>query len=126
MTDTAEEPFATWAILELMGHRRLAGYVTSVEIAGKGMLRIDCPVEDRTVTQFYSPAAMYALTPVSEDVARSVAKRNTPEPVHRWELPAAPEIEDAEVHDSPVECRACGDHLELSSELDEGICVNCR
>lgn len=32
-----------WTILELMGHRRLSGYVTEVEVAGAGMLRLDVP-----------------------------------------------------------------------------------
>lgn len=31
----------TWAILELMGHRRLAGFITEQEIGGSAMLRLD-------------------------------------------------------------------------------------
>lgn len=38
-----DETFEGWAILELMGHRRLAGYVREVEVAGAGMLRLDIP-----------------------------------------------------------------------------------
>jgi hypothetical protein len=37
------EPFEGWAILELMGHRRLAGRVSEIEIAGAKMLRLDVP-----------------------------------------------------------------------------------
>jgi hypothetical protein len=91
------DKFEGWAILELMGHRRLAGYVREQEIAGAGMLRIDVPGEvgdgigplSTIATQFYSPAALYCLTPTTEEVARAVAKRSQPEPVHRWELPPA-------------------------------------
>lgn len=85
-TDT----FEGWAILELMGHRRLAGYVTEQEIAGAGMLRIDVPGEGEEVqaTQFYSPSSLYCLTPVTEEVARGLAARTRPAPVQRWELPA--------------------------------------
>jgi hypothetical protein len=91
--------FEGWAIIELMGHRRLAGWVSEIEIAGKGMLRLDVPGEipSETVegpdtgeweaTQFYSPAALYCLTPVTGAMARGVAARNRPEPVARWELP---------------------------------------
>lgn len=43
MSDTDRTPFEGWAILELMGHRRLAGYVRETELAGTGMLRLDVP-----------------------------------------------------------------------------------
>jgi hypothetical protein len=99
MTATAD-PFAGWAILELMGHRRLAGYVREVELAGTGLLRLDVPdptlqgvaldpldPECWSATQFYSPAALYCLTPTTEDVARKVAAGSDPAPVKRWELP---------------------------------------
>jgi hypothetical protein len=86
----APPPFEGWAILELMGHRRLAGYVQAQEIAGAGMLRIDVPGDDGPVaTQFYSPAAVYCITPTTEAIARSVAKKSQPTPVQRWELSAA-------------------------------------
>jgi hypothetical protein len=86
MTNTAR--FEGWCVLELMGHRRLAGMVTEVEIAGSGMLRIDVPGEDGpTATQFYSPSAVYAITPTTEAIARGFARRYRPEPVQRWELP---------------------------------------
>lgn len=89
MSEDRKEPFASWAILELLGHRRLAGYVTEQEVAGAGMLRIDVPMPDgKTATQFYSPAALYCLTPTTEEIARAVALRGTPAPVHAWELPA--------------------------------------
>lgn len=86
-----------WAILELMGHRRLGGYVQEQEIAGHGMLRIDVPSEEdgkALATQFYSPSALYCLTPTTEEMARAVAKRNQPAPVTRWELTAGREEDD--------------------------------
>ncbi|MFH0899046.1 MAG: hypothetical protein V2A73_00300, partial [Pseudomonadota bacterium] len=70
-----KQPFAEWAILELLGHRRLAGYVTEQEIAGAGLLRIDVPGDDGVVaTQFYSPASLYCMTPTTEEIARAVAR----------------------------------------------------
>jgi hypothetical protein len=85
----AAERFADWAIVELMGHRRLAGYLSEIEIAGKGFLRLDVPGEVEA-TQLYNPAAVYAITPTSEETARQVAALSRPAPVSRWELPAAP------------------------------------
>lgn len=40
---SSESHFEGWAILELMGHRRLAGYVSECEVAGTKLLRIDVP-----------------------------------------------------------------------------------
>lgn len=99
VNDQEKPLFEGWAVLELMGHRRLAGYVSEQEIAGKGFLRLDVPDGDTTAaTQFYSPASVYCLTPTTEDIARSVAKRNQPTPVQRWELPAGkPHPDDFEV-----------------------------
>lgn len=86
---SSNDLFAEWCILELMGHRRLAGFVRDVELAGSRFLRLDVPGEDGTVaTQFYSPAAVYCMTPTTEEIARAVALGNRPAPVTRWELPA--------------------------------------
>lgn len=79
--------FESWAVLELMGHRRLAGYLTEVDLAGGRFLRIDVPMADGTMaTQLYSPAAVYAITPASEEIAYVVARQNQPQPLHYFEL----------------------------------------
>lgn len=72
-----------WCVIELMGHRRLTGRVSEEQIAGAAFLRLDVP-SDPPVTQFYSPSAVYCITPTTEDVARKAMAR--PEPVSRWEL----------------------------------------
>ena len=89
MADT----FAEWVILELLGHRRLAGYLTEQQIAGASFLRLDVPSEP-PATQYYAPSSVYAITPTTEEMARQVARRNRPAPVQRWELPAAEEHDD--------------------------------
>lgn len=101
-TDTAAaDSFDEWAILEILGHRRLAGRVSEVQVAGAGFLRIDIPV-DPPMSQLYSPGSVYAISPVAEEVARRVAARYAPTPIHRWELdpPAHAEVEDmaADLH----------------------------
>ena len=86
-----ETKFEEWAILELMGHRRLAGKVTDAVIGGGAFLRIDIPNKDGNyTTQYYSPGSVYCLTPTTEEIARMVAKQSQPEPVYRWELLPAP------------------------------------
>lgn len=78
--------FKDWAILELMGHRRLAGMVSDVQIGGASFLRIDIPGEETAITQFYSPQAVYCITPCTEAVARAIAKE-CEAPVSKWDLP---------------------------------------
>lgn len=48
MTDqpAADTAFEGWVILELMGHRRLAGYLSERQIGGASFLRIDVPSND--------------------------------------------------------------------------------
>ena len=82
------EKLDTWAILELMGHRRLAGKLTETTIAGGAFLRIDIPMKDGSIsTQFYSPGSIYCITPTTEAIARAVSLSSQPEPVNLWEVP---------------------------------------
>ena len=94
----APQAFAQWCIVELLGHRRLAGLITEVQLAGAGFLRLDIPKTDRgpARTQYVAPASVYALHPVDETTATRVATTCYPDPVHRWELPAAPPRDDDE------------------------------
>jgi len=91
------EPLAGWFIVELMGHRRLAGFLTEQTIAGAGFLRIDVPGKsgidgDRIATQFFAPSSVYALTPTTEAMAKRVAAASRIEPVKEWELPRRPAL----------------------------------
>jgi hypothetical protein len=57
------------------------------------MLRIDVPApeRDRTrfrATQLYSAAAVYCITPTTEEIARAVANAYVPAPVTPWEIRA--------------------------------------
>jgi len=79
--------FGTWGILELMGHVRMAGFITEEEHFGEKIGRIDIPGEaGQAVTQYFGGHTIYRLTPVSEEVARAFAKRNRLRPVYVYEL----------------------------------------
>ena len=83
------ERFDQWVILELMGHRRLAGHLTEQEIAGSGFLRLDIPAdagEGWKATQYYAPGAVYAITPTDESTARLCAAAWVEPPVTEWDL----------------------------------------
>ena len=62
-----------WAILELMGHVRLAGRVTEESHFGVALGRIDIPSADGYTTQYFGGSSIYRLTPTTEAIARSVA-----------------------------------------------------
>lgn len=103
-----------WAILELMGHRKLAGFVTDEN----GLLRIDvydgpqrsrceacagrggvdgeacgecggeCWVGVRPLaTQWYGRQAVYCITASTEALCVELTQSHRPAPVGRWELP---------------------------------------
>lgn len=89
----SDEAFEGWAIVELFGHRRLAGHVQEVEMFGGRRLRLDVPAPEGkdgpafVATQYYAGSAVYCLTPTDEATARAVAAASQPAPVQRWELP---------------------------------------
>lgn len=93
MDDVDQTVFAEWVILELMGHRRLAGFLTEQEIAGRGFLRLEIPAE-QPVTQLYNPSSVYCITPTTQAIATAVARTCRPAPVQQWELPARETAED--------------------------------
>lgn len=118
--------FEGWAILELMGHRRLGGYIREEQLAGAAFVRIDVPrplaeaeapsvAYEVEATQFYAPAAIYCITPTTEAMARAAA--GTVAPVAEWELrralpaPARTIEDDIEEHIAEI-------GLEEDDEID--------
>jgi len=84
----SEKAFEEWTILELFGHRRLAGLVREETIGSASFIRIDVPDGNGgfCATQYYSPSAIYCMTPTTKEMAEQVAARDRPQPVQRWEL----------------------------------------
>jgi hypothetical protein len=84
-----EEPFDTWAIVEIMGRQRYAGRVTEQTLAGQSMLRIDIPktAKQSEFTKFFSAASLHSLTPTTEEIARGVAENLNNPPINIYDLP---------------------------------------
>lgn len=63
-----------WAIIELLGHNVLAGFVQP-DSDFPTLIRVDVPEIDGVPpwTKLVSPAAVYAINPVSEETARAKA-----------------------------------------------------
>lgn len=89
-----DAPLDTWAIVELMGHRRVAGRVREAQVAGAGFLRLDVPAagDSPARSQYVSPTSVYALHPVDETTARRVAQAWRSEPVTAWEMRDMPAL----------------------------------
>lgn len=83
-----EDTFEGWMLVELLGRRKFAGLVREVEIAGAGLLRIDVPAgAGPALTTFVPVASLYAITPITEALAREYAVHNSYQPITAWELP---------------------------------------
>lgn len=123
MTDENAKGFEGWAVCELFGHKRMAGYIGSQEVGGGTLLRLDVPATDPTerelaahvasphyygephpttaYTKLLGLGAIYGITPCTEEVARRAAREiersNDPLPV---QLPAltAPATVPATAH----------------------------
>lgn len=78
-----DENTSNWGIVELMGHKVVAGKVSKSEMLGKPMLRVDVPPTSTypEFTQFYGDSSIYCVTFVSEEVARRTAEANKTNPV---------------------------------------------
>ena len=70
-----EEKACQWAIVELMGHKVVAGEVSKSEMMGKPLLRVDVPAVGNipAFTQMYGEAAIYCITFVDEPTAMKTA-----------------------------------------------------
>lgn len=92
MSDEQKQPesFGVWGILELMGHVKMAGFITEEERFGVKMGRIDVPASDgdEALTQYFGGSSIYRLTPVTEEIARAFAISNRPRPVTVYQLPS--------------------------------------
>lgn len=117
MTENKEEPgkLETWAIVEVMGHNRFAGYVQQVPMGGAAMIRIDVPeIPDHeeeydewagsvcagkekkkrkvqgspAFTKFLGVSSIFAITPCSKEAAIAAVNQFRSAPVTILEMPA--------------------------------------
>lgn len=86
--------FPAWVVIEMMGHRQVAGRAEEVIVAGGGFLRLDTPDDTApgglSGTQLIAPASVYALHFVTEEAARAAARRLQPYNHYPLALAAGP------------------------------------
>lgn len=112
----------------------MAGKVSEVTVAGKGMLRIDVPEDGAhpAYSRLVSPEAVYALNPTTEELATSAAAAFRPRPVNDWELPRGllPSAETVRGPEQPfpadvVVCAECRREVASDAERARGVCAAC-
>ncbi len=96
-----DEKQGKWAVIELMGHNVIAGYVTEESGFGTALMRVDVPATSiyGAYTKLIGTGSIYAVTFVSEEVARTVAESRKQNPVQVY----APELVSAAEHNAIVE-----------------------
>jgi hypothetical protein len=78
-----------WAVVELFGHQKIAGLLTEATIGGCSFVRVDVPENGSSpgFTKLYGNGAIYAISFVTEEIARRAASYYEIKPVQSYELP---------------------------------------
>ena len=87
--EQTQSAYEGWAIVELMGHNTIAGYVCEQSQYGVAMLRVDVPGNESQApfSKFYGGSSIYGITPTTEEIARHAASRLAVRPVSHWTVP---------------------------------------
>jgi hypothetical protein len=108
----ASEAFEGWAIVELMGRRRIAGYVTAdAPLLQATRLQVDIYDGDapRPAAAQFTSYPVYCLTPCTEALARHLGRQalKTEMPVAQWQLPRAIEPPDDDLVEAVIHGPEC-------------------
>ena len=83
-----QEKLELWAVVELFGHQRISGKVTEHSFGSSTFIRIDVPETklQPKFTRIVNPSAIYAINPVTEEVALEMAERIEVKPIDVWDI----------------------------------------
>ena len=84
-----EQEVGFWALVELFGHQQIAGFVSSQTIGGESFIRVDVPEtpNQQPWSKLFGKSAIYAITPMAEDLVRHKAAVLEVAPLTAWDLP---------------------------------------
>lgn len=126
MSDPQQAKFDGWAIVDVLGHQRYVGYVTTEAYGQAVLFRIDVPAlearervtkQPGTVGHRYVPAgtsvlegpvdgytkligagSIYAITPCTKEAALAAVEQMQPRPLMSVQLPPDRALEPGEPH----------------------------
>lgn len=75
-------------ILELFGHNRIAGMVSTQTVGNSALIRVDVPAVDTNpgFTKFYGVSAVYAITPTDEPTMLQAVRAFRAKPIEAFRL----------------------------------------
>lgn len=84
-----ENKFEAWCVIELFGHQKIAGFVTNENIGSDSFVRVDVPAteDEQAFTRYFGGKAIYAVNPVTEEVARAAAANLRAKPIQYYDIP---------------------------------------
>lgn len=121
MTITVEK-FEQWCVVEIMGHKKFAGFVTEQSLGGSSFVRIDVPeitlangTKLPAFTKLFGAGSIYCLSPCTEETAKAFAAQLRSEAFALYEAPRLP----APAESPQKFCEVCG------FEIEDGIGCSC-
>lgn len=122
MNTAKPQTIDTWAIVELFGHGRIAGKIYEKPIAGTNMLVVDVPETKKqgAFTRMLGGAAIYAINPCTEELARLAAESINSAPITAYDINLAVQKQISQLptvaaNDAPLEMEH-SEHNELDEE----------
>jgi len=76
LADPGAENIDCWALVEIFGHTKVAGRVTTRKVGVNVMIQVDVPKDEAEFShsQLFSPAAIFSINPTTEQWCRRWAK----------------------------------------------------
>lgn len=71
-----QEELSCWAVVEIFGHTKLAGRVSTRKMGTNVMLQVDVPKGETEFShsRLYSPGAIFSINPTTEAVCRKLTE----------------------------------------------------
>lgn len=82
------EKFDLWCLVELFGHNKIVGRCTERNVAGTNFLVVDVPdtKANPSFTRLIGGAAIYAINPITKELAMTMAERLDVQPINPWDV----------------------------------------
>ncbi len=119
MSETVQK-FEQWCVVEIMGHKRFAGFVSEETIGGSSFVRIDVPEieidNERKLpafTKLFGSGSIYCLSPCTKETAIAFAKQMRTEAFALYEAPRLTSVssdddDDDDDYDDDDNAFVCG------------------